>query len=455
MALKLFGTSGIRGVVNEDLTPTLALEAGLAVATRVSGGKALVGRDTRVSGVMLESALTAGLLAGGSTVGHLGVVPTPTLAFLTKEMKADVGVMITASHNPPEYNGIKLFSRDGMAYDEKKQGEIEEIIERKLFRTVEWRDIGKIRRLDVTHRYVDAILESVQLERSWRVVVDPGCGATCDIAPSILRKLGCKVTALNAQPDGFFPGRNPLPTTESLRPLCRLVRELGADVGLAYDGDGDRVLAVDELGNVVPLDQALAAYAAHVVAEKRGGVVVTHVEASMCIEEAVEKEGGRVVRTRVGDVNVAMAIRRHKAVFGGEPCGAWIHPQYHYCPDGILSSVLLLKMLEEKEASLSSVISEVPAPPIIRISLACPNDLKPKVMQKLEEVLPGEFPTAKEKLVVDGLRLAMGDAWVLVRPSGTEPLIRVTTEAKSKREAEQIIGKTARLVKNLVLETRA
>jgi len=454
VARKLFGTSGIRGVVGEDLTPELALNVGLAVATHVNGGRVLVGRDTRVSGPMVENAVTAGLLAGGSTVDHLGVVPTPTLAFLTKKLKADVGIMITASHNPPEYNGIKLFGEDGMAYDEEKQGQIEENLKRKVFKPVGWKDFGKTRRVEVTHRYVDAILESVQLEKNWRVVVDPGCGATFHVAPLIFRKLGCEVKALNAQPDGFFPGRSPLPNAESLQPLCQLVRELDADVGIAYDGDGDRVVSVDELGNIAPLDQTLAAYAAHVVAKQKGGVVVTHVEASMCIEEAVEQEGGTVVRTKVGDVNVAMAMRKHKAVFGGEPCGAWIHPQYHYCPDGILSSVLLLKMLEEREASLSSTISAVPKHPIIRKSLACPNNLKPEVMRKVEKALPEEFPKVREKLAVDGLRLALEEAWVLVRPSGTEPLIRVTAEAKSKRKAEQIIEKAVRLVNNLVVETR-
>jgi len=437
------------------LTPQLALDVGLAVAVHIGGGKALVGRDTRVTGAMLENAVTAGLLAGGLTVDQLGIVPTPVLAFLTKKLKADVGVMITASHNPPEYNGIKLFDKDGMAYDEEKQAQIEEIMKQKLRGTVEWKRVGAVRNVEAAYHYVDSIIESVQLEKSHTVAVDPGCGATYRLAPLIFRKLRCKIKALNAQPDGFFPGRKPLPTVESLQPLCKLVRETKADIGLAYDGDGDRVVVVDELGNVAPLDQTLAAYAAHVVNEHKGGTVVTHVEASMCIEEAVEQKGGRVVRTKVGDVNIAIAMKEHKAVFGGEPCGAWIHPEHHYCPDGILSSILLLKMLEEERTPLSSIISALPEYPIVRKSISCPNKLKLKIMHEIEEKLTGEFPTAREKLAIDGVRLSLEEGWVLVRPSGTEPLIRITAEAKSKRTVDQIIKKTVRLVNRLIAETRA
>jgi len=449
---KLFGTSGVRGVVNVDLTPTLALNVGLALATHTNSGKVAIGHDTRVSSPMLEHSLISGLLAGGSTVVRLGLTPTPLLAFLTREIKAEAGVMITASHNPPEYNGIKLFNADGMAYDEKQQNQIEEIVESGRFKRSSWQKIRTATAVDESRRYLEAIQKTVKLEREWRVLLDLGCGATCQIAPPLLRTLGCKVTAINSQPDGFFPGRSPEPDAESLQPLNRMVTRLHADLGIAYDGDGDRMVTIDESGAFAPLDQILAAYASHVVKAHKGGIVVTHVEASMCVEKMVKPSGGKVIRTKVGDVHIASAIKQHKAVFGGEPCGAWIHPQYHYCPDGIISSVLLLKTLEEENKTLSSFVSEAPKYPIFRENLACPNEAKSKIMKKVEKVLPSLFAGIEEKSAIDGVRLTLKNGWVLIRPSGTEPIIRVTAEAESEKEAKEIIGEGVRLVKKLIKE---
>ena len=453
MKQKLFGTSGIRGVINVDLTPMLALDVGLAVATYTDAGKIAVGHDTRISCPMLEHSLVSGLLAGGSTVYRLGLTPTPLLAFLTREFKANAGVMITASHNPPEYNGIKLFNADSMAYDERQQNQIEEIIRNKGFRRPSWQNIGTTTSQDESHRYLEAVQKTVKLEKKWRVVLDPGCGATCHIAPALFRMLGCEVMAVNAQPDGFFPGRSPLPEAEFLQQLCQMVKSFHADIGIAYDGDGDRMVAIDENGALAPFDQILAAFASHTVRENKGGIVVTNVEASMCFERMVEPYGGEIVRTKVGDVHVAAAIKRHKAVFGGEPSGAWIHPQHHFCPDGVLSSILLLKILEEKNKSLSSLVSEVPHYPIIRRGVTCPNDVKPEVMENLESSLPALFPETREESTIDGVRLTLKKGWILIRPSGTEPLVRLTVEAESEVMAREIMNKGLKLVEKLIKET--
>lgn len=452
MKQALFGTSGIRGVVNVDVTPMLALNVGLAVATHTGSGDVAVGRDTRTSGPMLERALVSGLLAGGSAVRRLGLTPTPALAFLTRELKADAGIMVTASHNPPEYNGFKLFQGDSMAYSEEQQDRIEEVIRGGLYRRSPWQGIGKVTDADEAHRYLEFVEGAVKLRRRWRVVLDPGCGATCHTAPAVFQALGCEVTAINAQPDGLFPGRSPLPEGEALEPLCRAVRAVHADLGFAYDGDGDRVSVVDEMGEPVPFDRALAAFAAHVVEGSGGGTVVTHVEASMCLERAVEPRGGRVVRTRVGDVSVAAAVREHGAVFGGEPCGAWIHPRHHLCPDGVLSSVLLLGALEEEDKSLSSLISEVPSYPILRATVACPDGAKSKVMEGLEGSASSLFSGVKERLTVDGLRLTLEDGWILVRPSGTEPVVRLTVEADTTEEVKRLMDRGVKWVKKEVKE---
>jgi len=444
----------VRGLANVDLTPVLAAKVGLAVATFSKAKKVLVARDTRVSGLMLENAVVSGILAEVAEVNCLGVVPTPVLAFLTKRLGADAGLMITASHNPPQYNGIKIFNSDSMAYGEESQNNIERIIERENFRLTDWRNLGEAMYVDESHLYVEMVQKSVRLKKKWRVIVDPGCGATCNLAPLILRGLGCKVTAINAQPDGFFPGRSPEPSAESLTPLARVVRESDVDVGVAYDGDGDRVAFLDEKGDFASFDQALAAYVAYVVKKRDGGTIVTNVEASMCVEKTVEKHGGRVVRTRVGDVYVAEAIRRFGAVFGGEPCGAWIHPQIHYCPDGILSAVLLLKALEDENKGLSEFISEAPRYQTLRENVACKNEVKHEAVKKAVEGLKSVFSNYKELSVVDGVRLTLEEGWILVRASGTEPLVRLTVEGESLKAAREIMEKAVVLVKRLVEEMR-
>jgi phosphoglucosamine mutase len=447
---KIFGSSGARGIVNVDLTPLLAVKIGLAVATLSKAKKVLIARDTRVSGLMLENALVSGFLAGGAAVDFLGILPTPVLAYLTKKLRADVGVMITASHNPPQYNGIKVFGSDSAPYNEKSQDEIEKIVKEGSFRLVNWRDINEALAKDAGFHYIEMVKANIKLNREWRVVVDCGCGATYNLAPKILAELGCKVTAINAQPDGFFPARSPEPNAESLKPLTKIVKELDVDLGIAYDGDGDRVAFIDEKGNFVNFDHALAAYASYVSEKTKTGTVVTNVEASMRVEKMVEAYGGKVVRTKVGDIYITEATKWYNAVFGGEPCGAWVHPQFHLCPDGILSSVLLLKALENEEETLSEFISRVPQYPVIRKNIACKNETKHEIVRKVGEKLKATFPDFKAFSNVDGARLTLENGWVLVRASGTEPLIRLTVEGESVKVTKEIMKKSLKLVRELV-----
>jgi len=446
--MKLFGSSGLRGLVNVDLTPELAVKVGMAIGSFLRTGKVLVARDTRTSGLMIENALVSGLQACGVKVHRLGVLPTPALAYLTRRLSANAGVMITASHNPPQYNGIKVFDSVGMAYGEEEQNQIERLVRREKFQLAEWHSLGEAQELDGGSLYIEMVQENVKLDKEWRVVVDPGCGATSQIAPAIFKNLGCKVTALNAQPDGFFPGRSPEPNAENLKFLAETVRALNADLGVAFDGDGDRAAFIDENGVFVDFDRVLAAYAAYALekSQAKNGIVVTNVEASMCIERVVERVGGRVSRTKVGDVYVARAVKELGAVFGGEPCGAWIHPYIHYCPDGILSAALLLKALEDEGKRLSEFVSNIPAFPVLRKNIPCKNEVKHDAIGVLEERLKASFPEHVGVSTVDGVRLALENGWVLVRASGTEPLIRLTVEGESLKAAEEIMEKTASVV---------
>jgi phosphoglucosamine mutase len=349
--------------------------------------------------------------------------------------------MITASHNPPQYNGIKIFNHDSVSIDEKTQDRIEKTVESGNFKPAEWRDVGRASHVNKSFHYAKMILDKVELQKKWRIIVDPGCGATYTLAPEILTKLGCRMTAFNAQPDGFFPARSSEPNEESLESLTNLVREFNADVGIAYDGDGDRVAFIDEKGDFADFDLVLAAYAGYVAKKEKSGIMVTNVEASMCFEKTVTAHHGKVVRTKVGDVYLSEMMKRHRAVFGGEPCGAWIHPQFHYCPDGILSSVLLLKALEDEKKKLSEFIAKIPKFPTLREKVACRNEEKYNVVEEIGERLKSVFSRYIEFSKIDGFRLTLDEGWILVRASGTEPLIRLTVEGESLKTAKNMMDK--------------
>ena len=447
---KLFGSSGVRGLANVDLTPLLACKVGLAVAAYAKAKKVVVACDTRVSGGMLQDALVSGLLSSGADVFLAGTVPTPALAYVTRTIGADAGFMLTASHNPPQYNGIKVFRGDSLSYTDCDQEAVEDNIQQGTCALADWRSLGKTVPFNASQIYMEMALKAVTLKRQWRVIVDPGCGAAFNVAPALLKAMGCKVTALNAQPDGYFPARKSEPTAESLKDLASIVKTLGADVGVAFDGDGDRVAFVDERGAFVNFDRSLAAYAAYALKQVGGGTVVTNVEASMCVETMAQAQGGKVIRTKVGDIYISEAIKQSGAVFGGEPCGAWVHPKFHYCPDGPLSAALMLKALEDENKTLSQFITDVPEYITRRRNIACKNEQKYKVIAELESTLKSTFPDYKDFSTVDGVRLALKRGWLLIRASGTEPLIRLTVEGESLTVANDITQKATELVKKQV-----
>jgi phosphoglucosamine mutase len=443
---KLFGSSGVRGLANVDLTPTLACKVASAVVTHAKAKKAVVAKDTRVSGDMIEDALVSGLLSCGVKVYVAGQVPTPVCAYATKALGADVGFMLTASHNPPQYNGIKVFNNESLSYTDADQDAVEKIVATGKYTLADWSQLGDTVAVDAVEVYMKMALGSVSLKKKWHVVVDPGCGAAFSVGPKLLKALGCKVTALNAQPDGYFPARKSEPNEESLKDLAATVKALGADAGVAFDGDADRVAFIDENGGFVNFDRSLAAYCAFALRRSGGGVVVTNVEASMCVETMAEKVGGKVVRTRVGDIYLSEVIKRNGAVFGGEPCGAWIHPQLHLCPDGPISAALFLAALEEAGKSVSEFVDEAPLYITQRENIACKNAAKYKIVEKLGETIKAEFPSYTGFSTVDGARLALKNGWLLVRASGTEPLIRLTVEGQSAQAAKDITSKATALI---------
>ena len=447
--MRLFGSSGIRGVANVEITPLLAQKVGAAIASMFEGGAILVGRDTRLSGEMIELALSSGLVSCGFVVGTLGVVPTPVVAWLTREMQAEAGVAISASHNPPQYNGLKIFDSTGMAYTMEQQERLEERINKGENAASDWNRVGHVEAMDLKRLYIEAVSELVEAPLEKLLVCDLFNGATTSIAKELFEELGSQTILINAQPDGHFPAGNPEPNKESLQRLGKMVKDSGAEIGFGFDGDGDRMIPVDENGETPSPDSVLAAYAGYIVRANGGGRVVTHVGASMSIEETVEAAGGSVVRTKVGDVHITEAMLETGAIFGGEPVGAWIHPDVHLCPDGLLSAVRLMQALDSDGKTLAQFVSGIPEYPTLRAKVACPNSEKDAAMGSISGI-GKEFGEVTDVSTMDGVRLQLEDSWVLIRPSGTEPIIRITVEAHDEGRAQGLLETSKKFVHSVL-----
>ncbi|ASJ01111.1 phosphoglucosamine mutase [Thermococcus gorgonarius] len=445
--MRLFGTAGIRGMLWKKVAPELALKVGMAIGTYKTG-RAVVARDGRTSSVMLKSALISGLLASGMEVLDADLIPTPALAWATRE-HGDAGVMITASHNPPTDNGIKVFNGDGTEFYVEQERELEEIIFSGNFRKAEWNEIKSLRSLDVITDYIGAVLDFVNHETSLKVLYDGANGVGSLVAPYLLREMGATVFSINAHVDGHFPGRKPEPRYENIAYLGKLVRELGVDLAIAQDGDADRIAVFDENGNYIDEDTVIALFAKLYVEEHGGGTVVTSINTGSRIDEVVEKAGGKVVRVPLGQPHDG--IKRYKAIFAGEP---WklVHPKFGPWIDSFVTMGLLLKIIDE-EGPLSKIVAEnIPTYYIRKANVACPDELKEKVVEnsakKLKEKLGEEIG---EVLTISGYRFNLRDrSWVLVRPSGTEPKIRVVVEGPTEKRRDELFEMAYTIVKEEV-----
>jgi phosphoglucosamine mutase len=355
----MFGSSGIRGVANKDLNSELAVSVGLAVGSRCKS--AVIGRDPRIASEMIEFGLISGLTACGCDVTRIGLVSTPTLSHAARNY--DCGIMVTASHNPPEYVGIKLWNPDGTSFNSKQQEYIESSITEAQSRPAyagnraSWDAIGKISSYDnAVNDHKREVLSHFN-RVSCRVVVDCGSGAGATITPYVLREMGCEVITLNAQLDGFFPARNPEPIERNLSLLIEAVRSFHADIGIAHDGDADRMMAVDRGGRYVTGDEMLALFGM----KEAKKMAVYPVDVSRMVDDVLTCP---VHRTRVGDVYVAEEVKRTGADFGGESSGSWIFPSVSYCPDGIYAAALIVSIAAQQ--SIAELIARFPVYHILR-----------------------------------------------------------------------------------------
>ena len=452
-ARKLFGTNGIRGLVNVELTPEMVIKVGCSIGTFFGRKNLLIGHDARTSGPMFARAVVSGLTATGCNVFFAGMAPTPALQYAVKNHKMDGGVIITASHNPPEYNGIKVIWSDGIETSHEQEVEIENIYFDNKIVFAKWDKLGTLRELPgINDEYVQAIEKQVNpakiAERHFHVVVDAANSVGGLTAPPLLRELGCKVTSINANIDGTFPGRLPEPRPESLTDLASTVKAIGADLGVAFDGDADRSIFVDENGVIYWGDKTFAVIIKQFLIKNPGAKIVTPVSSSTLIKDTVQAYKGELIWTKVGSVTVSQKMKELNAKLGGEENGGVFYGPHQAVRDGAMTTALLLNIMAETGEKLSKLVAEQPQYFIEKGKIECPDEKKEVLLQKLFEQVKGENIST-----IDGVKIWFSDnSAILIRPSGTEPVFRLYAEAKSQEKALKLVEDYSSRLKK-ILET--
>jgi phosphomannomutase / phosphoglucomutase len=456
--VRFFGTNGIREVVGPSLTPAFATAFASAVG-RITprGGPIAVGWDGRTSSVPLARIVSSTLALHGHGVVELGLLPTPAIQYSVPRVGAQLGVIITASHNPPEFNGFKCIAADGLEVPRSVEEAIEAAMAEAAAPSARFDGLGEVR-ADAfgASRYIEAILDHVDRSRiaarHFSVVLDCANGASAVTSPELLRRLGCRVISLNGHIDGTFPGRPSEPTEANLTQLAKTVPAVGAELGIAHDGDADRAIFIDASGRFVPGERILAWIARDRVRRAKGGVVVTPVTGSLAVDAVVKPLGGQVVYTRVGSPTVTHAMQERSAIFGGEENGGLIFPELQLARDGAMTAAAVLDLLAQDGRGLAEVLADLPQYYMVKLKVECPANAREAVLERLAarwKERPGELVT------IDGLKSMGPDGWILLRPSGTESLIRIFAEStepgrahalaeEGKRAVESMLGEVAR-----------
>lgn len=440
---KYFGTDGVRGIANSELTPELAFKIGrfggyVLTKDKKERPKVLIGRDTRISGHMLEGALVAGLLSIGAEVMRLGVITTPGVAYLTKALGAEAGIMISASHNPVQDNGIKFFGSDGFKLSDEQEEEIEALLDQEedhLPRPI-GSDLGQVSDyFEGGQKYLQYLKQTVDEEfTGLHIALDCAHGATSSLATHLFADLDADVSTIGASPNGL----NINDGVGSTHPetLAEFVKEKGADVGLAFDGDGDRLIAIDENGNIVDGDQIMFICAKHLKAQGmlNEDTVVSTVMSNLGFYKALEENGLKSVQTAVGDRYVVEAMKKNNYNLGGEQSGHIIFLDYNTTGDGLLTAIQLVNIMKMKGKKLSELASEMKKFPQLLVNV--------KVRDK-QAVMENQVV----KAVIQEVEQEMnGNGRILVRPSGTEPLVRVMAEAQTEEECRRYVEKIAGVI---------
>ncbi|MFQ6096393.1 MAG: phosphoglucosamine mutase [Armatimonadota bacterium] len=444
------GVSGVRGVVGESLTPQLLVRFAQAFGTYIGPGKIVVGRDTRTSGEMVREALVGGLRACGCNVVDIGVAPVPTAQLAVRDLRADGGVAITASHNPAEWNAFKFIRGDGVFLNSHQTEELFEVYRQGEYALADVHRLGRLHYDDAAiERHIAKVLALVdvaEIRRArFKVVIDCCNGAGSEATPELLNSLGCRVVRLNTKPDGRFP-HPPEPIPANLGQLCEAVRANDADIGFAQDADADRLAIVSDKGRAIGEEYTLALAALfYVERTTEPGPLVANLSTSRMVDDIADRFGRPVIRTPIGEVNVAEAMLRARAVIGGEGNGGVMVPRVHYGRDSLAGICLVLEGLARHRMSVSRIISKraglLPKYHICKDKVTVPARDIVRVMTAFARAHETERLNLE-----DGVKIDWEDSWLHVRPSNTEPISRVIAEASTMARAREIVTQSNQII---------
>lgn len=439
---KYFGTNGIRGIPGKDLTLEFIAEMSQSIGTFFGNSKpVLVGNDARNSSLSLVGSVLSGLLSAGNDTNAAGLAPTPAHQFGVRTLGYVGGIIVTASHNPAQYNGIKLVGPDGVEVRREDEAAVELIYMEKRYNRADWRSVGKSgKETRVVENYISGIVSQVNVprvsERKFTVVLDIGNGAQAVAAPYLCERLGCKVITINGQPDGTFPGRGPEPTPAVLKDMCETVKSYHADFGVAYDGDGDRSLFCDEYGEIYWGDRTGSMLADYLLSKHKGGPVVTTVSTSALVGIVAANHGAKAIWTTVGSVDVSRAMINNNAPIGLEENGGFFYGPHIPVRDGAMTTALVLDALAAQKISFKQAISKLKKFYQKKSKFECPKEKRPAVMKIIEEKATRSGAKIDR---TDGLKIWTDDtSWILLRPSGTEPIIRIYSESDDETKLERM-----------------
>jgi len=445
---KFFGTNGIRGIFSEDFTLEFVHDMTLAIGTYFEKGPILIGYDGRESSPIICKIITSTLNSIGIDCNITGIVPTPCLEFAVKTLGYSGGIMITASHNPPQYNGIKPAGKDGVEISREDELIIEDIYFKKSWITnpEKWGITREETRAIET--YLKGIISQIDSKliksKSFKVVLDLGNGAQAVTAPDFCKIINCETILVNETIDGMFPGRGSEPTPQNLSVLSKTVIENKANLGIAFDGDGDRSIFCDNLGNILTGDKSALILIQHILNKNPNSLVVTCLNSGLNTEVLAKKYNSKVIRTKVGSVEVSRKMISTNALIGFEENGGFMFGTHNQVRDGCMSLALMLDLLANTDNPLSDEILKLPSSFTTKDKMQCSSDDADKIISSLKE----EFP---ESDISDGIKIIFDSQnWVMIRPSGTEPIIRIYAESENQEKLDALMMKFLQKVKSII-----
>lgn len=441
---KLFGTNGVRGVFGEDLTLDFISKITLSVASFFKKGPILVGYDGRESSVAISKIVTAALSSAGLDSAICGLVPTPCLQFATRQLGYNGGIMITASHNPPQYNGLKVIANDGIEISRESELQVEQFYFAKKWSTA--KKFGSItKESNAISTYLSGIKKRVNVNKirsqKLKIVLDLGNGAQAVTAPTLCKELGCETVLINEKIDSNFSGRGSEPTPQNLDKLSDMIIKSKADLGIAFDGDGDRSIFCDESGKILTGDRSALLLSKYIIKKQPKSKIVTSVNSTSVIEKIAAESKSQVLRTRVGSVEVSRKMVEENAIIGFEENGGFMYGKHNQVRDGSMTMAILLDLLASSKNSLSQEMNALPPSFTTKGKIECSKD----DFKKIVKILKTE-PYKKD--LTDGIKLSLDDSsWIMVRLSGTEPISRIYAESSSQSKLDEIFAKYMQKVK--------